>query len=44
MTPMGIVRKGVRSAYFVEFAVGRMSDEILNVLIEGVLSEVVKFV
>lgn len=41
---MGIVRKGIKSAYLVEFELGRMRDEMLNLLVEGVLIEVEKFV
>lgn len=41
---MGSSRNGVRSAYLVAFVVGWTSDEMLNVLVEGVVSEEVKFV
>lgn len=44
MTVMGIVKKGVRSAYEFEFVVGWTREEMLNVLVEGGVSEEVKIV
>ena len=44
VTVMGIVRNGVRSAYGVDFVVGWMREEMLNVFVEGGVRDEVKLV